>query len=138
MISLLPAPVKAGDAENSGVIIISREVYYRSAISPSVPGPAVTVDTSPDDLVIASTAQGLKPLTDNEAASLTAPMTAAGPAIKGATQHAVTMLALSRGPRTFDPGQVSGGASSNSIVGQAVGAIPTALNSLRSALGTGQ
>lgn len=135
----IPARAQAqSQSDNPGSIIVSREVYYRSAIAPSVPGPAVRVDTSPDDIVIAATSLGLKPLTEDEAATLSAPLSQAGSTARQASAGMSAQLALAQGQRTFAPGQLAGGSASGGMVGQAMGALPTALGSLRAALGGGQ
>ena len=124
--------------DDAGTITYSRDVYYRSAIGPSVPGEAHRVDISPDDIVVGMLAQGLKPLSDSEAAGLTAPIGSVGASVRGAMQGTSAALALSHAERGSDLGQLSGSSQSGGIVGQAMSVLPSALGSMRAALGGGQ
>ena len=62
------------NADPTGTIIISRNVDFRSAIDPGIPGQAHRVDVSPNEIITGALGSGLKPLSDREAANMAAPI----------------------------------------------------------------
>lgn len=141
--SVIPSAARASSAPPTpqssldvpGSIVISREVYYRSAVNPSVPAPAVRVTTSPRDVVIATASLGLPPLTEDEAASLSAPIRLAGQTARQNGALVSDQLALAQSGTNLTPGQLGGQSGSSGTIGQAMSALPAALGSLRSVLG---
>lgn len=121
-----------------GTIVYSRDVPYRSAIDAGFPGKPERIDTSPDDLVIDSITLGLRPLSDSEAAFVSAPLGESSAELGGRIDAHLSAAVSPLGESSFSPERFSSGSGLGGAIGRSLGAIPTAMGALRNALGTGQ
>lgn len=132
-----PDPATHADgATPEGHIIYSRDVAYGSAIGPRAPGHAHTVNAGPTALILDSLATGLKPIGDDENASIVASTLLQSARNGGHATEGMSALSSMTG--------AGGSASSVSDIqstatggamNRASGAIGGTLGSLRSVLG---
>lgn len=130
------AQADSGDnlGKEPGTIIISREVYYRSAIEPSIPAPPRTVDVSPDDVVKAATDLNLTPLSASESASVSASVGAAADLTRITVDAGVDHFRQAQERQGFAVGGLGGGSSFSGSIREGMGALNVALGSMRDAL----
>lgn len=122
--------------EVDGRVIYSRDVPYGSAIGPRTPSREHSVNTGPTDLILGTIATGLKPMADDENAGVVAGTNSQFGSIDGHIALGMSVLTEKSGSRTHIGGVQS--SATGKTIGQATGAIQSAMDSMRSALGGNQ
>jgi hypothetical protein len=136
-----PSPVFGQDTEpNSwkvdGRVIYSRDVPYGSAIGPRTPSREHSVNAGPTDLILKTIATGLEPMADDENAGVVAGTNSQFESIDQHIALGMSVLTEKNGSRTHIGGVQN--SATGKAIGQATGAIQSAMDSMRSALGGDQ
>lgn len=138
-LGFLSAPLTAqetvtDDSEHKGTIIVLRDVPYGTALPRPAKAEPLRVKTGPDEIILASVARGLEPLTNDQQAS-----------IFGSTQGSVVTRALTSigDLRTTETALGAGisqqrGIGGGGAISSAIGQIPSVGAIVRNATGGGQ
>jgi hypothetical protein len=128
-------PAEAGQAVPPGAIIISRDVPLRPAQIPKDPGEVVAVQTAPTAVILDATGRIGTPLSDGEAAAVSASPSPTGQLPSDGTSAFGGETLTATGFGASSPGQT---AAAGNVIGSSIasglGAIGTGISALNSAL----
>lgn len=137
----LPMPVSAQERPwpsnvdtHPGEIVYSRDVPYGTATRRFVRGEASTISPDKSKLIIDTLMQGLQPMTDAEAAAVSAPLMRSSGQLETAINTGLAPLMGANGNSDFTRSE-SGGSQTGGIVNQALGALPSALSVIGKTIG---
>ena len=131
-----PESPEAGSGAASGQIIYSRDVSYGSAIGPRAPGREHSVTAGPTDLIIASLASGLMPISDDENANIVSgPASYIGSLGQNVSLSMRTITNINNsGPGATNLGDVQSSAIGG-VIGQVNGVMQNSMGNVRGVLG---
>lgn len=126
--------VDAGPGQAPGTIIVLRDVPYGTALERQSKGEALEVEVGPQRTILSALADGLKPLSSSEQASIYGSTDGAaflpGQSAMGDLRHVETVLGTGRSVRA---GETAGGKISG-----ALSRLPSVGSIVRGAIGSGQ
>lgn len=138
-----PAPAMAQEVPwpsnadtHPGEIVYSRDVPYGSATRRFERGDAATIAPDQSPLINSTLMLGLQPMTDAEAAAVSAPLMQGSAALQGALDTGLAPLMGTTGNSDFTRSE-SGPSQAGGIVGEALGVLPSALSVIGETLGGG-
>ncbi len=130
----IPWPSNA--TTHPGDIVYSRDVPYGSATRRFERGDASTISPDQSTMINSTLMLGLKPMTDAETATVSAPLMRSSEMVVGAIDAGLAPLMGANGNSDFTRSE-SGGSQTGGIVNQALGALPSALSVIGKTIGGG-